>query len=309
MDRVFNYRKSITMVSRAGNLIEEVKSHIDATRNQEENLIQSVNNLDPNSDEAGSLASYSLKIHDMIKFTDLKGKSKGPLTKFINTIPEDSNEDIQDSYRTKKSVTILKKSRPKSEFKRASAINMEQEIIAKKTLGDIMKEHILQSDYVKINQVLASSSNSTFNIFELNSYTEKATMLILAENIFTKLDFFDKKRYKKVSETSSYFVNVELFSRDAFENFIHEMVEGYNRNVMYHNDLHASDVFQTAYVIYNEGKIQNKLNLEDIDIFSLFFSALCHDYKHPGLNNSYQINSQSEIALMYNGKFYKNKSV
>ena len=29
-------------------------------------------------------------------------------------------------------------------------------------------------------------------------------------------------------------------------------------------------------------------------------AALAHDVKHPGLNNSYHINSRSEIALIYN---------
>lgn len=37
-------------------------------------------------------------------------------------------------------------------------------------------------------------------------------------------------------------------------------------------------------------------------MLSLFFSALIHDYKHPGFTNMFIINSKSDIAYVYNGK-------
>lgn len=38
-----------------------------------------------------------------------------------------------------------------------------------------------------------------------------------------------------------------------------------------------------------------------MDILSLFYSALIHDFKHPGFTNMFLINTHSEIAYYYNG--------
>ena len=91
-------------------------------------------------------------------------------------------------------------------------------------------------------------------------------------------------------------------NRRIYFNFINALVEGYDRNVSYHNDLHALDVFQTSYAIVKQGKIQEKLRLEDYDQLALYLSCLCHDFKHPGLNNTYHFNAQTDLALTYNGK-------
>ena len=45
------------------------------------------------------------------------------------------------------------------------------------------------------------------------------------------------------------------------------------------------------------------LKLNDIDVFAVLIAAMCHDYKHTGLTNNYEVNSKSSIALTYNGKF------
>jgi hypothetical protein len=51
------------------------------------------------------------------------------------------------------------------------------------------------------------------------------------------------------------------------------------------------------------------MGLEGIDILSLFYSSLIHDFKHPGYTNTYLINSGSDISYIYNGKknFIKEK--
>jgi hypothetical protein len=41
--------------------------------------------------------------------------------------------------------------------------------------------------------------------------------------------------------------------------------------------------------------------LDGIDILSLLFSALIHDYKHPGYSNTYLIQTSSDISTHYNG--------
>jgi len=45
------------------------------------------------------------------------------------------------------------------------------------------------------------------------------------------------------------------------------------------------------------------LGLKELDILATLLAAVCHDYKHPGLNNIYHINAQTELALSYNGNY------
>lgn len=56
-----------------------------------------------------------------------------------------------------------------------------------------------------------------------------------------------------------------------------------------------------ADILYR-GKLDVAIDLTSLDIVAFLFSALIHDYKHPGLNNGFLINSKSEIARIYNGK-------
>ncbi len=49
-------------------------------------------------------------------------------------------------------------------------------------------------------------------------------------------------------------------------------------------------------------KMDEILELNELDILATMFAALMHDFKHPGFNNNYLINSKSEIAFQFNGK-------
>ena len=48
--------------------------------------------------------------------------------------------------------------------------------------------------------------------------------------------------------------------------------------------------------------MQEYYQLDHIDILSYFLASLLHDVGHPGLNNSYQQNKQTKLALKYNDK-------
>eukprot|EP00158_Paraphelidium_tribonemae_P006196 Partr_v1_DN27723_c1_g1_i1_m67801 putative Phosphodiesterase len=79
--------------------------------------------------------------------------------------------------------------------------------------------------------------------------------------------------------------------------FIIEVDEGYHNNP-YHSFRHAVDVtFVVHYMIqsHDAGKY-----LTDLDISIVLISALCHDVCHPGLNNLFQVNAHTDLAILYN---------
>eukprot|EP01062_Namystynia_karyoxenos_P071374 TRINITY_DN66840_c0_g1_i1.p1 TRINITY_DN66840_c0_g1~~TRINITY_DN66840_c0_g1_i1.p1 ORF type:complete len:431 (+),score=152.30 TRINITY_DN66840_c0_g1_i1:99-1295(+) len=73
----------------------------------------------------------------------------------------------------------------------------------------------------------------------------------------------------------------------------------YTRNVPFHNFRHAFAVTQHCFSILRavEG-LQGRL--DPLEVAALLVSCLCHDLGHPGLNNSYQKNAGTPLAVRYN---------
>lgn len=65
--------------------------------------------------------------------------------------------------------------------------------------------------------------------------------------------------------------------------------------------MHASDVLLTTSDFIINAKMDKILELNELDILATMFAAMMHDFKHPGYNNSYLVNSKSDIAFQFNG--------
>ena len=78
-----------------------------------------------------------------------------------------------------------------------------------------------------------------FDIFELDNLLDKNTLISMANEIFTRRNFFDV-----------------LIPEEKFGKFLKEITNGYSRSVKYHNDLHGADVFQTLNIILSEANVQ-----------------------------------------------------
>lgn len=70
------------------------------------------------------------------------------------------------------------------------------------------------------------------------------------------------------------------------------------RNNPFHNFRHCFCVTQMMYSMIHLCSLQEKFS--QMDILILMTAAVCHDLDHPGYNNTYQINAQTELAVRYN---------
>ena len=70
-----------------------------------------------------------------------------------------------------------------------------------------------------------------------------------------------------------------------------------HKSVPYHNNLHATDVLQSAVFCVHAGNLVEKL--PHLAMFALLFGAASHDVGHPGTSNSYQVNTKSHLALTF----------
>ena len=125
--------------------------------------------------------------------------------------------------------------------------------------------------------------DKNFNIFEFESKVGKEnTLLLIGKYIFNYFKFGD------------------IVNQAKYDNWVEKIGKGYIRNNSYHHDLHAADTAHTSYIYLRYGLIHEIAKLDTSMIFAVTMSCICHDYKHPGVNNNYLIETDNDIAINYN---------
>lgn len=117
--------------------------------------------------------------------------------------------------------------------------------------------------------------------FDVFKYTE-AELLPYIVDMFDNFQLLDLFR-------------IELKKLQRFIMVVHSLYKKENR---YHNFVHAFDVAQACYSFLTQMNAQQYVT--HLDILALLVAALCHDLDHPGFNNVYQVNAQTELAVKYN---------
>lgn len=99
-----------------------------------------------------------------------------------------------------------------------------------------MESSITENILSRVKSNLSTIESFDYNIFDLDDLLEKQTLTYLSLEIFERLGYFEQR----------------LLQEDKFRNFIKEITMGYDRNITYHNDLHAADVLQTTFAIISK---------------------------------------------------------
>jgi GAF domain-containing protein len=90
-------------------------------------------------------------------------------------------------------------------------------------------------------------------------------------------------------------------SNEKFFRFVDEISGTYNQ-VPYHNWRHAVDV--TQFISYEVSTAHLAYILTKFDLFALLVGAICHDANHDGFSNSYNVQAQTPLGILF-----KNQSV
>lgn len=148
------------------------------------------------------------------------------------------------------------------------------------------------------NSTASSSSNNKLISILSPSFLKQKEQYLIKNNILSAnvdmiisitvyiLDYFKLLDDLPMKASQWYFLIKKITSR---------MQAAYNP---YHNIFHILDVYVTLANFLKDEELFNKF--KKLEIVSLFLSALFHDLDHPGLNNTYHITSENEIALTYN---------
>lgn len=151
----------------------------------------------------------------------------------------------------------------------------------------LTEQDLSPEKFKEVSDAMCLIEEFDFNVFDVDKLVGKKTLHFVSNEIFELLNFFE-----------------DLIDEGVYKKFINEIEKGYYRDCSpYHNDIHAADVLQTTYVIMERGSFYYRLSLCELDYLGILLAALCHDFKHPGIGNSYLINSKHSIAMNYNGKY------
>ncbi|XP_067824642.1 3',5'-cyclic-AMP phosphodiesterase 4C-like isoform X3 [Heptranchias perlo] len=120
------------------------------------------------------------------------------------------------------------------------------------------------------------------NIFNLGEFSNHRPLTVAVYSIFKERNLL--KTFKIPAQT--------------FIAYMLTLEDHYHSDVSYHNNYHAADVTQSTHVLLLSPALEAVFT--DLEILAAIFASAIHDVDHPGVSNQFLINTNSELALMYN---------
>ncbi|KAM8795068.1 3',5'-cyclic-AMP phosphodiesterase 4C [Eudromia elegans] len=120
------------------------------------------------------------------------------------------------------------------------------------------------------------------DVFKIAEYSGNRPLTVIMYSIFQERDLMKTFR----------------IPADTFITYMLTLEEHYRADVAYHNSTHAADVAQSTHVLLSTPALEAVFT--DLEIMAAIFASAIHDVDHPGVSNQFLINTNSELALMYN---------
>ena len=198
-----------------------------------------------------------------------------------NTIPKSNsnsiNSDEDDEIMNLRAKDCFSEGSRNKYHRKANSFNSPISDAAE-NVSEVYK--ILTENNYDIKSILSVK----FNIFELKDLIGYNNVLPLVGKVL--FDYFN--------------FNDKIINIDKLDSFLYAISSTYHSNVLYHNAIHGADVTQTVSLIIMNSNFEELAFTNINDILSIITACLGHDLGHPGLNNNFQINSLSDIAITYN---------
>uniref|UniRef100_A0A671TRI3 Phosphodiesterase n=1 Tax=Sparus aurata TaxID=8175 RepID=A0A671TRI3_SPAAU len=192
-----------------------------------------------------------------------------------------------------------------SEYISSTFMDKQNDVeIPSPTLKDKPMSHISGVRKLSHSSSLSSSSMPRFGVntdHEDELAKELEDLNKWGFNIFRVAEFSNNRPLSCIMYTI--FQERELLKTfripvDTFVTYVMTLEDHYHGNVAYHNSLHAADVTQSTHVLLSTPALDAVFT--DLEILAALFAAAIHDVDHPGVSNQFLINTNSELALMYN---------
>jgi hypothetical protein len=128
-------------------------------------------------------------------------------------------------------------------------------------------------------------TSTDFNVFQVRDLSKGNELVVTVmhmfnlSNLWTELNLNQETVYKFLTQIqATYYI------------------------LTYHNKTHATDLSQTFFSYLHSCGLKELCKVTKKEEFSFIISGAIHDYKHPGFNNAYFIETQDPLAIKFNGK-------
>lgn len=125
-----------------------------------------------------------------------------------------------------------------------------------------------------------------FDVFEFGANTEGRPLAYISYELFVRFRLFDRLRVPE----------------NVFTAFLNRIENEYcfepSKPNPYHTSLHAADVVQAVGHFLTVPRLGHIM--DQLDAFSVLVSAIIHDFRHPGVSNSFLVKTGHLLALRYN---------
>uniref|UniRef100_A0A8U7NZU0 Phosphodiesterase n=1 Tax=Corvus moneduloides TaxID=1196302 RepID=A0A8U7NZU0_CORMO len=134
----------------------------------------------------------------------------------------------------------------------------------------------------QLGKELDSLNKWGLNIFRVSEFSNNRSLSCIMFTIFQERDL----------------VRTFGIPERALLGYARALEQHYHPDVAYHNSLHAADVLQSTHVLLATPALDAVFT--DLEVLAALFAAAIHDVDHPGVSNQFLINTNSELALLYN---------
>uniref|UniRef100_A0A5K4F8E6 Phosphodiesterase n=1 Tax=Schistosoma mansoni TaxID=6183 RepID=A0A5K4F8E6_SCHMA len=219
---------------------------------------------DAEEDNSKSISSHNPSTEKSIHLNSPKSKLR-----FSDKYEERMNE----SSETTESTTELK-STSSTQFNDTDVISDTLKLII------LNIEHVDHS--IVENFIINNQSNLAPDLFKLDQISNHHPLSTFGFYLFMKTNVLQKLSIPSVTML----------------NCLRQIESRYNSTAPFHNSIHALDVLHATYQLFQCNSLKNIFS--DLETFAIFFASAIHDIDHPGLTNQYLINTNHELALLYN---------
>ncbi|XP_062888378.1 3',5'-cyclic-AMP phosphodiesterase 4C-like isoform X2 [Mobula hypostoma] len=148
--------------------------------------------------------------------------------------------------------------------------------------ADIPRFGVQTKHETELESELEHLNDWGLNIFKIGEYSYDRPLTVAMHAIFKSRQLL--KTFK--------------IPEDTFITYMTTLEDHYRTDVYYHNNYHAADVTQSTHVLLLSPALEAVFT--DLEIMAAIFASAIHDVDHPGVSNQFLINTNSELALMYN---------
>ena len=203
-----------------------------------------------------------------------------------------NNNNIQTKDNSKQHTTLL-----------AALQSIEKNLITDKVLESLNTVDSWDFSSFEFGQLCGKSSLSVLMVKLLHSRNIISFSDTKTNNTNTSINNSPNKPNpnpnspnNEINEIKEDYLNIPL---KQLVNYMNKVDSNYKQNP-YHNHVHACDV-ASSMSYFMRSRIFND-RVSNIDKFAVLIAASVHDVGHPGHNNIYEVNTESELAVRYNDK-------